>query len=250
MTVTLGPISMTDIVRYAGASGDLNPLHHDPEFAARAGYERVVVMGALSGGWAASLRTADRQDGPCTVTVRYRRPVLLGDELSYVPRGDGADVVRRGDGERVTVIEAADTADLAEAPGDPLVPPYEFVVEAGAARDFRRAVIADDDAAGVPPTFPVTVTRWRPGNSSAVRDLGFDYHRMLHARSTFRYAAGPLRVGDRLRVTEYHGPRSVRQRANGDELQVGSVIWNFGDERGVCAQMQYEMVELPKKAPA
>ena len=31
--MTIGPISRTDIVRYQGASGDMNPIHHDEPFA-------------------------------------------------------------------------------------------------------------------------------------------------------------------------------------------------------------------------
>ena len=36
-----GPISRTDMVRYQGASGDFNPIHHDEEFAKSAGYPSV-----------------------------------------------------------------------------------------------------------------------------------------------------------------------------------------------------------------
>ena len=29
----VGPLTRTDFVRYQGASGDFNPIHHDDEFA-------------------------------------------------------------------------------------------------------------------------------------------------------------------------------------------------------------------------
>jgi acyl dehydratase len=32
-----GPLTRTDFVRYQGASGDFNPIHHDDEFAQSAG---------------------------------------------------------------------------------------------------------------------------------------------------------------------------------------------------------------------
>ena len=32
-----GPITRTDMVKYQGASGDFNPIHHDEEFARSAG---------------------------------------------------------------------------------------------------------------------------------------------------------------------------------------------------------------------
>ena len=41
----LGPISRTDIVRYQGASGDFQPIHHDEPFAKEAGYEAPLVVG-------------------------------------------------------------------------------------------------------------------------------------------------------------------------------------------------------------
>ena len=33
--VVVERLSRTDLVRYAGASGDFNPIHHDEEFARR-----------------------------------------------------------------------------------------------------------------------------------------------------------------------------------------------------------------------
>ncbi len=45
----VGPLGLTDIVRYAGASGDLNPVHHDPDLARSLGHPDVFVMGMLPG---------------------------------------------------------------------------------------------------------------------------------------------------------------------------------------------------------
>ena len=42
---TFGPIRREDLQRYAQASGDLNPLHLDPEFARQAGFTDVIVHG-------------------------------------------------------------------------------------------------------------------------------------------------------------------------------------------------------------
>lgn len=241
------PVSMTNIVRYSGASGDFNPLHHDPEFAARAGYDRVVVMGALSGGWAAQHACPPWAGGPRTVSVAYKRPVMLGDRLVLHSRPGGVDV--RRDETRVTAVEAANAVGLQSVSGEPLVPPYPFVVEAGAVREFRRAIWADGaDRAEVPVTFPVSVTRWRPDGGSSVRDLGFDYRRMLHARSVFRYPEGPLQAGERLEVTEQHGPRTTRRRSTGEVLQVATALWTFRDGATVRAQLEYEMVELPERS--
>ncbi|MBN1881921.1 MAG: dehydratase [Deltaproteobacteria bacterium] len=44
---TSDPINRTHLVRYAGASGDFNPLHHDNTFVAMFGMERVISHGML-----------------------------------------------------------------------------------------------------------------------------------------------------------------------------------------------------------
>jgi acyl dehydratase len=54
-TREFGPISRTDIVRYQGASGDFNPIHHDIEFAKSAGFDDVFVVGMLIAGYLATL---------------------------------------------------------------------------------------------------------------------------------------------------------------------------------------------------
>jgi acyl dehydratase len=46
----VGPITRTDMVRYAGAGGDFNPIHHDETFARRAGYRSVFGHGLLTAG--------------------------------------------------------------------------------------------------------------------------------------------------------------------------------------------------------
>ncbi|MBI4596074.1 MAG: hypothetical protein HY730_06815 [Candidatus Tectomicrobia bacterium] len=45
-----GPITRTQIVKYAGASGDFVPLHTDELFAIRAGFDRVFAMGKMGAG--------------------------------------------------------------------------------------------------------------------------------------------------------------------------------------------------------
>jgi 3-hydroxybutyryl-CoA dehydratase len=81
--VVYGPLTRTDLVRYAGASGDFNPLHHDHAFAASAGLPDVMAHGMLSAGLLASAIT--RWFGPGSVrrySVRFRSPVWPGDVLA------------------------------------------------------------------------------------------------------------------------------------------------------------------------
>jgi acyl dehydratase len=55
--LTVGPITRTDIVRFAGAGGDFNPLHHDEERARAAGFPTVFAMGQMQAGMLSRLAT-------------------------------------------------------------------------------------------------------------------------------------------------------------------------------------------------
>jgi acyl dehydratase len=48
--VRVEKLTRTDFVRYAGASGDFNPIHHDQVFAEASGNPTVFAMGMLSAG--------------------------------------------------------------------------------------------------------------------------------------------------------------------------------------------------------
>jgi acyl dehydratase len=77
-----GPITRTDIVRYQGASGDFNPIHHDDEFAQKAGFPSVFSVGMLTAGILASYAT----DWLGAANVR-RFSVVLGKRLPEVRGG-------------------------------------------------------------------------------------------------------------------------------------------------------------------
>jgi peroxisomal enoyl-CoA hydratase 2 len=48
--VRVEKLTRTDFVRYAGASGDFNPIHHDQSFAEASGNPTVFAMGMLNAG--------------------------------------------------------------------------------------------------------------------------------------------------------------------------------------------------------
>jgi len=62
------------LVKWAGASGDLNPLHYDEPFAAGEGVERPIVHGALKRQWLLHLITAWAGEGGTLrkFSCRYR----------------------------------------------------------------------------------------------------------------------------------------------------------------------------------
>ena len=52
-----GPIQQIQLTRYAGASGDFNPIHQDDEFAKAAGMGGVFAHGMLSMGFVGQVVT-------------------------------------------------------------------------------------------------------------------------------------------------------------------------------------------------
>ena len=53
--LTVGPITRTDLVRYAGASGDFNPNHHDEIYAITRGVRQTLRARDAPGGYLARL---------------------------------------------------------------------------------------------------------------------------------------------------------------------------------------------------
>ena len=94
---TFGPITRTDIVRYAGASGDFNPIHHDEGFANGAGFPTVFSIGMFQAGLLATYAT----DWLGADTVRFQEQVWPGDELTCA--GTVASVEPGDDGTAVEV---------------------------------------------------------------------------------------------------------------------------------------------------
>ena len=82
-TRTFGPLSRTDFVRYQGASGDFNPIHHDETFAQSAGFPTVFSVGMLQAGLLATYCTDLL--GPSNVRrfkVQFREQVWPDDVLT------------------------------------------------------------------------------------------------------------------------------------------------------------------------
>jgi acyl dehydratase len=84
----VGPISRTDIVRYAGAGGDFNPVHHDDVYARSLGLPSVFAMGLLGAGYLS--RVLAEEFGASAVqrfTVRFRAQVWPGETLDLAVDG-------------------------------------------------------------------------------------------------------------------------------------------------------------------
>jgi len=95
-----GPIQQIQLTRYAGASGDFNPIHQDPEFAQAAGMGGVFAHGMLSMGFVAQAVTDWAGAGTVRkIGVRFAALVRLKDTVTCRGRvvataqKDGANVV-------------------------------------------------------------------------------------------------------------------------------------------------------------
>lgn len=84
--------SRADLVAYAAASGDLNPIHWDAASAHAAGLDGVVVHGLMLAAWCAHQATVDLPgDAPlASARIRFRRPVPAGAQALIRPVGDHA----------------------------------------------------------------------------------------------------------------------------------------------------------------
>ncbi len=87
-TVVVDDLTRTQIVMYAGASGDYNPLHTDDLFTKEvAGYPSVFAHGMLSMGLTGRAITDWVGDGRLTkYGVRFSRQVWPGDTLTTTLR--------------------------------------------------------------------------------------------------------------------------------------------------------------------
>ena len=77
------PLTRTNFVRYAGASGDFNPMHHDDTVATSVGNPSVFGPGMLTAGLMA--RVVKDWFGPTALrrfAVRFSKQVWPGDTLT------------------------------------------------------------------------------------------------------------------------------------------------------------------------
>ena len=80
--ITRGPITRSQIARFAAATGDFNPVHTDEAFAQKIGFPSVIAHGPLTLAFLTQVLGhnfgADRVRG---VTAQFRAPILPGDRL-------------------------------------------------------------------------------------------------------------------------------------------------------------------------
>jgi acyl dehydratase len=102
----VGPMSVTvtraDLVRYAGASGDFNPIHWNERFAREVGLPDVIAHGMLTMALGARLVTGWAGPGALVdYSVRFTHPVVVPDGDAGATVELSAKVREKLDGNRV-----------------------------------------------------------------------------------------------------------------------------------------------------
>lgn len=97
-----GPLTRQMFVRYAGASGDFNPIHYDDTFAQRAGYRSVFSQGMHQAALLATFATDWLgAENVRRFAVRFREQVWPDDVLTCT--GLVTAIEERPDGRLVSV---------------------------------------------------------------------------------------------------------------------------------------------------
>ena len=106
--VVVDDLTRTQLVQYAGASGDYNPLHTDEIFATKvAGYPSVFAHGMLSMAMTGRMLTDWVGDGRLiNFGVRFVKQVWPGDTLTAAATIEN---IREEDGLRVADLTVATT---------------------------------------------------------------------------------------------------------------------------------------------
>ena len=94
-------VNKAQVLAYAEASGDYNPIHIDEKFAAETPFGRTIAQGMLILSFIAEMMTADfgeqwlKTGG---LKVRFKAPVFVGDtvytfgSLDRIEAAEGSDV--------------------------------------------------------------------------------------------------------------------------------------------------------------
>lgn len=281
ISITFPSLTLTDLVRYAGASGDFNPMHHDIEFARAQGHPGVFAMGMLGAGmlggvvlshcgarnvadwnvkfhspiWVGDELTCRVTPEKCTDDgERYKLEVLVGDQL----RISGSAHTAQDKPECNTAESSTDNiSEIAERQlGD-----VKFIVEHGKVAELARAIHSsnplhfDSDvarAAGfsdciAPFTIGVVSAHWDTGDATSLpAALGLDVSRVVHGTQSWSYRRIP-HVGDVL-----HGRRSVASarrksmRSSSQSMTIVEIETEYRDHDDVSVLREVMgIIELP-----
>ncbi len=92
-------VTAEDVARFADVTGDTNPLHRDPEYAAKTRFGQCVAHGMLSAGFISAVLGTKLAPDCCVIylsqSLRFLRPVKIGETIRAVAEVKGTDVQKR-----------------------------------------------------------------------------------------------------------------------------------------------------------
>lgn len=102
----IGPLGLSDFVRFAGAIGDFTPIHHDRDQARRFGLPDIIAMGTLPAAQALSLvEDGYGAAGIAGVKLRFHEPLYEGRSLDI----------------RLTAADGGAVLDVRDSTGAPII---------------------------------------------------------------------------------------------------------------------------------
>ena len=95
--IQLNPVSRLDLIKYAGASGDFNPIHTIDEEAKNAGLPGIIAHGMWTMGNLAKLFTPYVEEGFIQdYSIRFRGMVFIDDVITLKATLLNNDLGRNG----------------------------------------------------------------------------------------------------------------------------------------------------------
>jgi 3-hydroxybutyryl-CoA dehydratase len=98
-------IQAEDIEQYVAVSGDRNPIHSDPEFAARTSFKEPIAPGMLTAGLISAV-IGTYLPGPGAIylsqTLKFLKPVKAGDTITA--RAEVLEVIRERNRVRLATV--------------------------------------------------------------------------------------------------------------------------------------------------
>ncbi len=242
--------TLTDLVRYSGASLDFNTIHHDEAAGRAAGFDGVIAHGMLTlGRVLAAVADETGPRGLAACQARFRAPVYLGAPVAAttIERSGGGLEITVTCGETVALTAEVELAggagaEIPAVPDGELVGDHRLRVERGTLTRLARAVEAraavwydervarDAGLPGVPgvptPAFALPALSWYPDDQTDPAPCWPDpvaesvrWARsggpVLHAGQTFVYRH-PLTAGERVRSRRWITGRYTKAGSTGE----------------------------------
>ncbi|MDO8616172.1 MAG: MaoC family dehydratase [Dehalococcoidia bacterium] len=92
-------VTAEDIQAFARVTGDTNPLHRDPDYAAKTRFGECIAHGMLSAGYISAALGTKLAPHCCVVylsqSLRFLRPVKIGDTIKAVAEVKGVEPEKR-----------------------------------------------------------------------------------------------------------------------------------------------------------